>query len=761
MKALKWIFGILGTLIGLVIATVLTIWCFPEIVATSTRVSHFAAPYVQFERAKNDPFPNSPMITLEIGKDGFFRRSILIRLAPGCYAMASAPKDGTSACISSASLGVSFRLSRKTYIQLTALDSLDFKVSRARFVPDPKSAKKDETQSPPGNGLSVLHYLDRDFEWGSIAIQIDRFEMPSTKIIASAKIGSAEIDRRDKRENPRLQIKAKAESPDWSTAADGELFQEKNTLVIPKAAVSYRMKSKGKGKPISLSGKINAVYALASGDLDAGFAVNWHDPSPAIESVRAEAGKIRMRAEAIFASTDLKILLLGKTPLGRLPLLTVGVSATMRPPESSGSRPIDFDLKIDSYQFAAIQVKSDLAITFIPENGTNEIRYRKGEVRIEAPDFGRTVKMLSRTSWAIPVPFNVFTGPIVFHTDPFRDSADRSTIPAVLTTALKSTEQVFSTETKLEVDLAKRDFGLLSIKVAALLKKVQFRLPDYEPLAPVPALASDPRIVRYEKPKPLKKIKKAYSPKAAPIATAFPTSATKSPSLPLEITVKGAPGSIVFLNRFFEPSLTAGIDFTTDPATSTLRGAVTLTTPFDLHYLKRVVKIEQLEVNLRPAVEVHAFVSMERSGYRITAELTQHSGKTKIDLGSVPALQSSEIVSLLIYGMPGNSISSEQTNSVGSAQAAMGSEALGIFSFFAFASTPIQSVQYDPQTQTYSAVVSLPGGVTASIGSSWDNERQLALSKSLGKNWALSTELIRDPNGVDRGGTLLRWRKSY
>jgi hypothetical protein len=91
----------------------------------------------------------------------------------------------------------------------------------------------------------------------------------------------------------------------------------------------------------------------------------------------------------------------------------------------------------------------------------------------------------------------------------------------------------------------------------------------------------------------------------------------------------------------------------------------------------------------------------------------------------------------------------------------MSSQALGIFSLIAFASTPIETVLYDPATKTYSAVVRLPGGVVASIGNSWEDERQVALSKSIGRNWAISTELIQDANGVNRGGTMLRWRKRY
>lgn len=739
-KAMKRVFGVLGSLLLLAGIAILLVWCFPEKVLTSERVSGWVAPLVRFERAKDDPFPNAPMVTLEIGKEGFLRRSIAIRLAPGCYAPAAESKDGTEACIATANLGVSFRLSRKNYIRLTGLDRLEIRVSRGRFVAKP-DARPEEPKEPSAGRFRYLRYLDRGFAWGPIAIQIDRFEIPAGKMTFRTKIESAEKDYRGKGRSPKLSIEAEVDSPDWSARVGGEVFQRRDRLVVPNASVTYRRKAKAGSERVVLGGELHAEYGLDTGDLDAGFAVNWKDPAPEIEALRADDGTIRMRKEELSARATLKALLQGKTPLGHLPLLTASVAAAMRSADDTGNRSIDFDLGIDAYEFAGIRAKSDLAVTLVPSRGGNELRWRKGDLRIEVSDFGKTVRLLSRTAWAIPAPFNVFSGPIAFRTGPFRVAADRTTVPAVLTTDLRSTGQALATETKIEADVARRNLGLLGVRVDALLRKVQFRLPDYEPLAPVPALARDSRIVRFAKPK---------VPVAAP-----------SPSIPFLLSLKGPPGSIVLLNRFFDPSLAAGVDLATDPETRAFRGAVSLSTPFDLHYLNRAIRFERLDLAFRPALEANVRISMERGGYHIFADLRQGAGKTRISLGSEPPLEQSEIVSLILYGMPGNSISSEQTRSVGSAQAAMGSEALGIFSFWAFAATPIESVLYDPETQTYSAVVRLPGGVVASIGSNWDNERQLALSKSLGRNWAVSTELIKDSQGVDRGGTLLRWRKSY
>jgi hypothetical protein len=746
LKIMKWFFGVLGSVVLLVIGVALLAWCFPEKILTSERVSEFVAPHLHVERPANDPFPNAPLVSLEIRKSGFWRRSFEVRLAPGCYSLVATPKGGTEACIENADIGISMRVSRKHLVRLTGLDRINLHVTRGRFVTE-KSASKPEVEKTTNTGLGFLKYLDRGFRWGPIAIVVDEFELPAAGLHAKTKISSAETDYRGKDRSPKLAIDVSAISPDWRAGIVGEVFQADESVVVPSAKLNYRTKSKNGGESITLTGELAAKYGLDSGNLDATFSVLWKDPTPDIEALRAEKGSLKMRAEEVSAATTLKVVLKGKTPLGRLPVVSIDVRAAMHPLNSDGKHPIDFDLGIESYEFAGARMKSDLAISLIPEAGGNELRWRKGAVEIAIADFANTVRILARTPWAIPTPFNVFKGPAVLLTEPFRAADDRTTIPVKFTTNFTSAEQAFVTETGGEIDVGKNGLRLLAIRVAAVLKKVQIRLPDYEPLAPTPALARDSRIVRYKAPKP-SKIPESAKPRT-------------EKSMAFSFSVKGDPGSIILLNRYFFPSLTAGIHFATNPDEGSLSGSVNLSQSFGLHYLNREISVDKIDIVLHPAVEVTAVISMERSGYHIQADLHQIAGKTKIILHSTPPLQDNEIVSLLIYGMPMNSISSEQSSSVGSTQAAISSEALGIFSFFAFASTPIQTVLYDPATQTYSAVVRLPGGVTASIGSGWDNARQVALSKSLGRNFALSTELIKDSNGVDQAGTLLRWRKSY
>ncbi len=764
MKALKITGAILGGLVLLIIGIVLLVWTYPQKILTDERLSGMIEPLVRVEQKPEHT--SEPLVSLNITNHGFKRRSISVRLSPGCYALASEPDGGTRVCIEEAEFGVSIRLSKSTYIKLTGLDLIKLKVSEGRFVAAPGSEKKkDET---PSSVLGLLKYLDSDFAWGPIDINIRNFEIPESKMTVNASIQSAEKDFRGLSRSPKVELKIAAETPDWEGTLKGSLYQKGKIITLPKGSVTFVTRSGGGKKEISLNSEVNAKYVLDTGDLDAGFAVTWRDPTPEISSLRAENGIFRMRTEELSVSTTLKVQLRGKTPFGRIPVVSIDLKAAMRPGLSDGTRPIDLDILIDEFKFAGFRAHSDLEITVIPKAGKNELRWRKGELHIATKDFSETIRQLARTPWAIPAPFNVFRGPITFRTEPFKNTHDRSTLPANLMTDLTSSEQAFKTESHIEIDLAKKDFGVLATRIDAVIKKIQIRIPDYDPLAPTPALARDPRIIRRTPPPPPtivstneKGVITRTKPKAPKPSPSLAAGDTPKPKVPLALSVRGASESIVLLNRYFRPSIGAEIDLKTIPETGEMKGYVMISRPFGVEYLNREVTIEHLEIDLKPKLEVASLITMERGGYRIEAQVISSSGKTQFLLESEPPLAENEIVSLIIYGRPRNSISSEQTRSVGSAQAAMSSEALGIFSFWAFASTPVESVIYDPESQTYSAVVKLPGGIVASVGSNWENERQLALSKSLGKNWAVSTELIKDSEGVDRGGTLLRWRLSY
>jgi hypothetical protein len=124
-------------------------------------------------------------------------------------------------------------------------------------------------------------------------------------------------------------------------------------------------------------------------------------------------------------------------------------------------------------------------------------------------------------------------------------------------------------------------------------------------------------------------------------------------------------------------------------------------------------------------------------------------------------LNRSQIVSVLLFNKSISELTDEEAASAGSLSQATADGALGLFSLLFLSSTPVESISYDPVSQTYAARVRLGDKTTLSIGSNFDQERQVALRRRLGGRWAIRTELHDEVGKPDVLLTLLEWFKRF
>ncbi len=741
---LKVIFGLLAGLILLVVFAIGVVWFEPQWVLTSSRLSSFTG------------LP----LGIVFEKPDWRERKIKVSMAPGCHPLPESLGRNSVACSEKGDLVFSIRLHRKTIVQLTTIDRVDIHLTKVDLGEAEKKSAAPADAAPPGPP-GWTKYLSDHFAWGEISVEIDHLHRAGSEMILRGSLREDSEGEPTMREEalraPPLRIDVGVESPTFSATGRGKLRHRADHLEFSEFTARYR----GVGKtPMVVDGVLSGKFDLKTQALDTDFSAEWAQPFSGARRLSAADGKFRLNAEGMFAKSEIRLGIDGKTPLGNFPELTASVEAKMKKTGAGGKTAIDVKLGIADYAYGGLHAYSDLELRIMPHPEATAYEVKKGKLRVELASFAKLVKSLERTAWSIPAPFAVLDGTVSLHSEAIENDPKGTKLPFTLKSDLASPEQALKLKARAIVTLAPRSLSPAGISVAVNLDQITLRLPDYDPIAPTPAFRRDPRIVRYEDGKTApKKAEKKTPPGKAPTVVA--AHVVKEASLPLEISVEGGPRSLKFLNRLLDPALELEPKLHLDPMTGLLMGDIHLSTVVDIEYLNRRVKLEAMYFDFDPTFSFGSIVSMERAGYRISAEVRSYQGKTQIKLSSEPPLSDDEIVSLIIYGMPRNSITSEQTRSVGSAQSAMSSQALGVFSFWAFASTPIESVLYDPATETYSAVVRLPGGIVASIGSNWDNDRQVSLSRSLGKNWAVSTELIKDSEGVDRGGTLLRWRKSY
>lgn len=135
----------------------------------------------------------------------------------------------------------------------------------------------------------------------------------------------------------------------------------------------------------------------------------------------------------------------------------------------------------------------------------------------------------------------------------------------------------------------------------------------------------------------------------------------------------------------------------------------------------------------------------------------------RFTITSNPPLSENSALSLLLFGRPLEELSPGQGESLGNARAALTSGAISAASMYLLASTPIESIGYDPSLGRFSATVRLVEGTSLRVESAKEGVTQLGIRKRLGRDWVLNTYVERTSPLEDRRSvsTFLEWSKTY
>ena len=353
----------------------------------------------------------------------------------------------------------------------------------------------------------------------------------------------------------------------------------------------------------------------------------------------------------------------------------------------------------------------------------------KLDLLININKFNNLVKELSTTPYAVPAPLNNLRGStfLSLHLD---KRLNFYNIPVTGKLNLADNEHIkLTSKIDINVQLA-NDFSPKKIIGEIIIENAKIHIPNIDPLFGIPTIAGSDRITRNIEFKDPKDNKIEYD-------------------LSIRTTNKD---SIKIYNQFFKPflALSMNADATSDKTSFDLKVA----DGSKIQYLKRELEVKEIELDKKnEKTLIDAKFEYLASGYRIYLNIIGTVDSPKLLLSSFPSLPRDEIISLLLYNRRSNELASFDRASVGSTEDAISNRALGLFSIWAFASTPIDSVLYDPQTKTYSAVVSLPGGTSVSIGTDWDRLNNLSFRKRLNSTWAVVTTF--EPTEEDSKETIM------
>jgi hypothetical protein len=336
-------------------------------------------------------------------------------------------------------------------------------------------------------------------------------------------------------------------------------------------------------------------------------------------------------------------------------------------------------------------------------------------LKLAIPHFKRFVSSFKDSKFAVPSPFNALEGSVIISSS-LKNKANILLFPIEGDMSLGE-----NPDTKLEATLSSllkmsTDFAMKSAKVDVVVNKLMFHTPYIDPIFGIPKITSTNKISKNRR-------ENKEEPLEFKLDLSLATSSNQS---------------IKVYNELFKPYLAFG--FKSEINNEAASFDLDFLPGSKIVYLKREVEIKK--INLKDKKNdslIDGSFEYSTNGYLIKFNVVGTVDSPRLILSSFPSLSREDIISLLIYNRKSSELSSLDRSSVGSTQDAISNRALGLFSIWAFASTPIESVSYNPESKIYNAVVALPGNTSVNIGTTGETVSTLSFRKRLSESWAIVT----------------------
>jgi hypothetical protein len=233
-------------------------------------------------------------------------------------------------------------------------------------------------------------------------------------------------------------------------------------------------------------------------------------------------------------------------------------------------------------------------------------------------------------------------------------------------------------------------------------------------------------------------------------------------SLHAKLAVKTEKPLILFLNLVKDP-VPVALDLTAAYPPGTASGTVAIKR-FKVELFRRDAALEHLNVYLSSNSKegaLEGLVSYQSPKAAINILILGTTEKPRIELTSVPPMKREDIIALLIFGKSPDDLDPEQAVSVSNTETGLASRAFGLASLYFFGATPIERVGYDPATKTTSVSFRLPGGANLTVGSDFEQSRQISVRKTLAPHWAIQSEISDQGQENKAVATFLEWFRRY
>ncbi|MFO1520066.1 MAG: translocation/assembly module TamB domain-containing protein [bacterium] len=358
------------------------------------------------------------------------------------------------------------------------------------------------------------------------------------------------------------------------------------------------------------------------------------------------------------------------------------------------------------------------------------------------PHLQRWVKSLNQTAFAVPAPLNPLEGTVTLGVKGKVDIArNLGELPVVFKTELKSKDQTVNTDGKgtLKYQYSKTA-SKSDLTLDLMLSDLVLSLPRFG-YSSLPTLFPDKR---FYNPNVHKKV-------------------FRHDTFDYHVRIQTSPEHPARLvSNLAKENIPLSLDLNLE--NEKLGGSVQVgKTP--LHFFRRDAEVERFKIVLKEPQdqsEIRGRLRVSYVDYKIDIIILGTVGRPTVLFQSDPPLSQDQVLSVLIYGRTFDDLDENKANSVASASAAFADKAIALGSLFLLASTPIESIGYNPSTGLFSAKIRLAEGTSLNLATQEGKTQQAGIRKNLGGNWIINTYIQNDTvTNKQSGGAMLEWNKRY
>jgi hypothetical protein len=382
----------------------------------------------------------------------------------------------------------------------------------------------------------------------------------------------------------------------------------------------------------------------------------------------------------------------------------------------------------------------DGVLAEFPERGKLDTRL---DLSLNLFKFESVVAQLRRGSWAVPAPFHVLKGNAEVRVEG-QASLQEGLFPYTVKTRLESKAQSVDLDGSGKLSFVHTaDSFKPHVDFDLILSDIKLALPRLD-LAVPPRLFPDSRIRKTAQ------WREEHTEKSGPSAFSY------------QGTIRTPPDKPVFiLSNLSKDPVPIHLDLSIGDS-APLAGKIQIRN-YPVELFRRKATVENLALMLESPTKlspIQGSVKISYADYVVTVTLGGTIEKPLVHLTSEPPLPENQLIAVLLFGQPLEELDQEQSDSVGNTRAAFAEGAVGLASLYVLASTPIQSINYDPESRSISAKIRLGDGTSLTLGSDTGGAL-VGLRRRLSSSWSVETDLTNVLNTGGVASAYLQWSRKY